>query len=324
MRLRRLATWTAVAALLIGLAVVGPAVAGEKYKGFERGEALITPQELKGLMDAKDSKLVLIGVVKGGLTGSFTRGHIPGAFSVWRPDYTAAAGEPYPFGGMMMLPADFQKFVRSLGIDNDSKVVIYDEKYDATRLWWAFYLHGKTDVRILDGGYEGWKVAGYDTEMGTGADRDEKAGDFVAKARTSQMVWSMDDVWRAKTDDTVQLWDTREPDEWSGEKLKKGAFRKGRIPWATFLSWKDFRKKVNDATPTEFKTAAEIKGVIAEQGIDMNKDQVFYCQSGVRTTTHIFALYLMGWDMNRLHNYDGSWIEWSYFDKNPVEVDPGA
>jgi thiosulfate/3-mercaptopyruvate sulfurtransferase len=319
MRLRRLATWAAVTALLTGVAVVGPAVAGEKYKGFERGEALITPQELKQLMDANDPKLVLIGVVKGGLTGSFTRGHIPNAYSVWRPDYTAAEGEPYPFGGMMMNAADFQKFARSLGIDNDSKVVIYDEKYDATRLWWGFYLYGKTDVRILDGGYEGWKAAGYDTEMGTGLERGTKAGNFVAEPRESQMVGSMDDVWRAKTDDTIQLWDTREPDEWSGEKLKKGAFRKGRVPWATFLSWKDFRKKVNDA-PTEFKTAAEIEKVIAEHGIDKNKQQVFYCQSGVRTTTHIFALYLMGWDMDQLHNYDGSWIEWSFHEKNPVET----
>jgi thiosulfate/3-mercaptopyruvate sulfurtransferase len=321
MRLGKVATWTVAAAVVAALAVAGPAVAGEKYKGFERGDALITPQELKGLMDAKDPKLVLIGVVKGGLTGSFTRGHIPGAFSVWRPDYTAGDGEPYPFGGMMMSAADFQKFVRSLGIDNDSTVVIYDEKYDATRLWWGFYLYGKTDVRILDGGYEAWKVAGFDTDMGTGADRDKKQGNFVAKPRVSQMVSGMDDVWRAKSDDTIQLWDTREPDEWSGEKLKKGAFRKGRIPWATFLSWKDFRKKVNDATPTEFRSAEEVAKVIADKGIEKGKDQIFYCQSGVRTTTHIFALYLMGWDMDRLHNYDGSWIEWSFHEKNPVESD---
>ena len=51
----------------------------------------------------------------------------------------------------------------------------------------------------------------------------------------------------------------------------------------------------------------------------MNKDQVFYCQSGVRTTTHIFSLYLMGWDLDRLHNYDGSWIEWSYYEQNPIK-----
>lgn len=320
MNARRLVTGTAVAALLFGLVVVSPALAGKKYKGFERGDALITPEDLKAMMDAKDPKLVLIGVVKGGLTGSFTRGHIPGAYSVWRPDYTAGKGNPYPFGGMMMNGTDFEKFARELGIDNDSKVVIYDEKYDATRLWWGFYLYGKTDVRILDGGYEAWKAAGYDTAMGTGAERGAKMGNFTAQPRRSQMVWGMDDVWRAKDNPDIQLWDTREPDEWTGEKLKRGAFRKGRIPWAEFLSWKDFRKKVNDKTPTEFRAAADVKKVMKKHGIDMNKDQVFYCQSGVRTTTHIFALYLMGMDMDRLHNYDGSWIEWSYHEKNPLEV----
>jgi thiosulfate/3-mercaptopyruvate sulfurtransferase len=306
---------------MMGMVLAGPAMAGEKYKGFERGDALITPAELKSLMDAKDPKLVLIGVVKGGLTGSYTMGHIPGSYGVWRPDYTDESKETYPFGGMMMNRADFQNFARSLGIDNDSKVVIYDEKYDATRLWWAFYLYGKTDVRILDGGYEAWKAAGYDTEMGGGLDKGTKMGNFTAKPRVGGMVWSMDDIWRAKTDDHIQVWDTREPDEWSGAKLKKGAFRKGRIPWSTFLSWKDFRKKVNDKTPTEFRTAEEIAKVIKDNGIDMNKEQVFYCQSGVRTTTHIFSLYLMGWDMAKLHNYDGSWIEWSFHEKNPLVVD---
>lgn len=318
MNARRLVTWTAVAALVTALGVVSPALAGEKYKGFERGDALITPAELKQMMDNNDPKLVLIGVVKGGLVGSFTMGHIPGAYGVWRPDYTAEEGDPYPYGGMAMNRDQFQEFARGLGIDNDSKVVIYDEKYDATRLWWMFQLYGKTDVRILDGGYEGWKAAGYDTEMGGGLEKGKNPGTFVAKPRRSQMVWSMDDVWRAKTDRTVQVWDTREPDEWSGETLKKGAFRKGRVPWAQFSSWKDFRKKVNDKTPTEFRTADEIRAVLDKLGYDRNKEQVFYCQSAVRTTTHIFALYLLGWDMELVHNYDGSWIQWSYYEENPL------
>jgi thiosulfate/3-mercaptopyruvate sulfurtransferase len=308
----------AVAVLVAGLMLAGPVLAGEKYKGFERGDALITPAELKSMQDAKDPKLVLIGVVKGGLTGSYTMGHIPGSYGVWRPDYTDETETAYPFGGMRMNKADFQAFARSLGIDDDSKVVIYDEKYDATRLWWMFYLYGKTDVRILDGGYEAWKAAGYDTEMGGGLDKGSKEGTFTAKDPVEGMVWDMAKVHESKTDKGMQLWDTREPDEWTGDKLKKGAFRKGRIPWAVFLSWKDFRKKVNDKTPTEFRTAEEIQAVIDKYKIDKEKDQIFYCQSGVRTTTHIFSLYLMGWDMAKLHNYDGSWIEWSYHEDNPL------
>jgi thiosulfate/3-mercaptopyruvate sulfurtransferase len=311
----------AVAVLIAGLMLAGPAIAGEKCKGFERADSLISPEGLKTLMDAKDPKLVLIGVVKGGLTGSYAMGHIPGSYGVWRSDYTAAKGDEYPFGGMRMNQAAFQAFARSLGVDDDSKVVIYDEKYDATRLWWMFYLYGKTDVQILDGGYEAWKLAEYDTEMGGGLDKGTKEGTFTAKPATEGMVWEMDKIKQAEKDDSIQLWDTREPDEWSGAKLKKGASRQGRVPWAKFLSWKEFRNKVNDKTPTEFKNAEEIAKVIEANGIDKNKDQVFYCQSGVRTTTHIFSLYLLGWDMAKLHNYDGSWIEWSYHEDNPLVVD---
>ncbi|MCH8333897.1 sulfurtransferase [Candidatus Sumerlaeota bacterium] len=240
----------------IGFFVSAPARA-QNYKGFERGEALITPSQLKALIDAGDPELVLIGVVRGGVTGSFTRGHIPGAYSAWRPDYSTEKDDPYPYGGMMINRQEFQEFARSLGIDNGSKVVLYDEQLDAARLWWGFYLYGKTDVRILDGGYEAWKAAGYETEIGRGRSRGSRAGSFVAESPLQGWVWTMEDVWRAKSDRTIQLWDTREPDEWSGERLLRGATRRGRVPWAKFLHWLEFRKSVNAKTPTEFKTAAE-------------------------------------------------------------------
>ncbi len=312
----RAARWMLVTALALTLALAAPvAMAAEKYKGFPRGEALITVQELKQLMDKKDPKLVIIAVVQ---PVSYRAGYIPGALNVWRSDYEPPKGEPFPYGGMILGKQAFQDFARKLGIDNDSKVVLYDEKYDATRLWWAFYLYGKTDVRVLDGGYQAWKKAGYDVDR-LMAPPTPKPGNFVAKDPLPGWKCGIDMVWRAKVEPYIQLWDTREPDEWDGRKLKKGAYRKGRIPWAKFLSWKEFKKKVEDgAPPTEFRTAAEIQKVIEKHGLDPNKHQVFYCQSAVRTTTEIFALYLMGWDPAKLHNYDGSWIEWSYYKELPV------
>jgi thiosulfate/3-mercaptopyruvate sulfurtransferase len=223
---------------------------------------------------------------------------------------------------MILNRADFETFARSLGINNDSKVVVYDEKYDATRLWWAFYMYGKTDVRVLDGGYQAWKAADYDTDMAIFAPKAEAEGDFTAKAPKETMVASMDEVWDSKTSSDVQLWDTRATDEWTGEKLKKGAYRAGRIEWATFQEWKEFKTPVAEGeNPTAFKTAAEIQEVIDTFGMDKSKKQIFYCQSGVRTTTGMFALYLMGWDPDNLVNYDGSWIQWSYFEKNPLVKD---
>lgn len=296
-----------------------PAMAGDNYKGFERGDALITVEELKGLMDANDPDLVVIAVAK---EASFKLGHIPGSLNVWRPNYGAEEGKPWPYGGMMLDREGFQAFARSLGVNNDSKVVVYDEKYDATRLWWGFYIYGKTDVRVLDGGYQAWKAAGYDTDTAIFAPKAESEGDFVAKMRRDTMYGGMDDVWDAKTNADIQLWDTRENDEWTGETLKKGAFRKGRVEWAKFQNWKEFKAPVAEGEqPTAFKTAEEIQKVIDTYGMDENKIQIFYCQSGVRTTTNMFALYLMGWNPDHLVNYDGSWIQWSYHEKNPVVTD---
>jgi thiosulfate/3-mercaptopyruvate sulfurtransferase len=269
-------------------------------------------------MDAGDQDLVIIAVTKG---TSYKTGHIPGSAQVWRPDYEPEEGKPFPFGGMILNRAEFQEFARGLGVNNDSKVVIYDDKYDATRLWWAFYLYGKTDCMILDGGYQAWKAAGFDTDMSLGSGR-KGGGNFTAKPPLQGWLASMYDVYQAQTNPEYQLWDTREEKEWTGEELKKGAFRKGRVPWAKFLNWKEFKMPVAEGEqPTAFKSAAEIQKVIDEHGMDKSKRQIFYCQSGVRTTTEMFALYLVGWDPANLANYDGSWIEWSYFDKNPVEVE---
>jgi thiosulfate/3-mercaptopyruvate sulfurtransferase len=312
MRLRRAMNAVVVAAAF--LAWVAPAVAEQKYKGFERGEALITAEELKKLLDAKDSKLVVLAVVE---PMSYRAGHVPGSINVWRPDYELKVGQPYPFDGMLLESEAFQDFARGLGIDNNSKVVVYDEKYDAMRVWWAFYLYGKTDVRVLDGGYAAWKTAGHPGDLSLTRGSADRRGDFVAKPRRSGWVAQMADVWRAQTSKDVQVWDNREPAEWSGAEKKGNARRAGRIPWAVFQSWKEYRLQV-DGKPVGFKPAAEIQQVIDKFKMDRGKEHIFYCHSGVRSTTPVFVLYLMGWDVDRLHNYDGSWLEWSYHEQNPI------
>jgi thiosulfate/3-mercaptopyruvate sulfurtransferase len=288
------------------------ASAEENYKGFARSKGLITPAELNSLIEADETDLVIIAVVK---ESTFRKGHIPGAMCAWRPDYERKTDDRYAFGGMMVNAKDFQTFARSLGINNDSQVVIYDHKYDSTRLWWAFYLYGKYDCRILDGGYQGWEAAGYEVSRRTAK---RATGDFTAAKAMKGWTASMYDV-HACVDGSAQLWDTREEDEWLGSKLKRGAFSKGRIPWAAYQNWGEFKKKVSkDAKyPTEFKSASEVAAVVRGYGMDMNKEQIFYCQSGVRTTTAIFSLYLLGWPVDKLKNYDGSWIEWSYHEDNP-------
>jgi thiosulfate/3-mercaptopyruvate sulfurtransferase len=310
--LSRLVVIVAVAALLLP----GAALA-QNYKGYERGNALITVQELKQLVDAKDPNLIVLAVAN--VAEYRVPGHIPGAHRVWRPDYEIPVGPKMPFDGMMLERAEFEAFARKNGINNNTKLVIYDHQYDATRLWWGFFLYGK-EARVLDGGFQAWKAAGYDTQML--APSSPPAGNFTASAPKPGFIAVMDDVYKAQNDPNIELWDTREKNEWTGEELKKGATRKGRIPWAKFWNWKEFKKPVAEGEAfTEFKPAAEVTAMLQKFGVDRNKEHIFYCQSAVRTTTHIFALHMLGWDISKLHNYDGSWIEWSYHEKNPIATD---
>ena len=58
------------------------------------------------------------------------------------------------------VPTDsqFEKVCRSLGINKDSKIVVYDNLgiYTSPRVWWLFKVMGHQAVGVLDGGLLDW------------------------------------------------------------------------------------------------------------------------------------------------------------------------
>ncbi len=308
-------TFRVVSALLVLVALtVGYAHAGEEgYKGYVRGSALITVHELKRLIDARDPKLVVIAAEN---AASYGAGHIPGSRQVDRPAYEAPPETRNGVSGNIIDAAGFTALARGLGIDQDSTVVVYDSKYDATRLWWAFTYYGKGDVRVLDGGVKAWKAAGYPTDTLASA-APNRSGNFTAVVALPRLRVDTAEIAEVRNSPSAQLWDNRDSKEFTGEELKKGASRAGRIPGSRHCDWTSFKKSDNQA---EWLTAAELQKVLERLGYDRNKEQYFYCQSGVRSTQAIFALYLSGWPLEKLHNYDSSWIGWSKDPDLPLET----
>lgn len=293
-----------VVSLILGLAAVASAAPQKQaYKGFARGNALITAKELKQLIDAKDPNLVILAAEN---ELEYRLGHIPGSFKVDRPDYEAAPETQKGVTGNIIEAAGFTKLTRGLGINKNSKVVVYDTKYDATRIWWAFYYYGKTDVRVLDGGIKAWKDSGYETDVL--ASNPSKSGNFVAKITNPRLRVETPEIASLQDPKKGQLWDNRDNKEFCGEDLKKGAFRKGRIPWGKQADWVLFKKKENTG---EWLTAVEAQTVLKKLGVDPKKHQYFLCQSGVRSAQVLFTFYLLGYPLDKLHNYDDSWIGWS-------------
>jgi thiosulfate/3-mercaptopyruvate sulfurtransferase len=285
---------------------------GSSYKGYVRGEIFITAEEVNKLIQEKDPKLVVIAVAS---KTEYYSGHIPGSFHVWRPDYEA---DPKTQGGVtddLIEPEGFTRLMQKIGVASDSKVVVYDHKYDATRMWWAFFYYGKTDVRILDGGINAWTRAGYGTDMVTGG-KATRQGTWVAKVSYPTLRVDTPEILGTKDRADVQLWDVRGDSEFCGNEIKQGAHRAGRIPWAVQADYVLVKTKENES---EWLPAAEVQKTVEKLGMDRNKPQYFYCQSGVRCTNWISTLYAMGWPLEKLHNYDGSWIVWSLDEKLPIE-----
>jgi thiosulfate/3-mercaptopyruvate sulfurtransferase len=304
-------------ALLVGTATLATAAQAKPgYKGYVRAGALITPKELKALIDAHDPKLVIIAAEN---EIEYRMGHIPGSFKVDRPDYEAPAETQNGVTGNLIDAAGFSKLAQRLGVDKDSKVVVYDTKYDATRLWWAFFYYGKTDVRVLDGGVKGWKDSGYDTDLL--AAEPKKTGRFVAKIAYPTLRVDTPEVAALSDARKGQLWDERDKKEFCGEELKKGAFRKGHIPWGKHADWELFKKKENKG---EWIAAADAQALLKKLGADPKKNQYFFCQSGVRSTQALFTFYLLGWSLDKLHNYDSSWIGWSKDHSLPIVSSCGS
>ena len=283
------------------------------YKGYPRGDIFITPQELNQLIEANDPKLVVFAVAG---RAEFMTGHIPGSFQIWRPDYAAPAETQGGVIDNVMTEADFTELMQGFGVDPDSKVVVYDHKYDATRIWWNFYYFGKTDVRILDGGIKGWRDAGFRTSMLLGA-KPERRGTWKAKIAYPSMSVRTKDIQVIRHEANCQLWDNRGDRQFLGETTQKGATRPGRIPEAAQCDWVHFKTKANDA---EWVTADEAREALNKVGFDPEKHHYFYCQSGVRTTQMIATLYALGYPMEKMHNYDDSWIGWSMDESLPAKT----
>ncbi|BCS54137.1 sulfurtransferase [Geobacter sp. SVR] len=308
----------ALLCILLTTTMVSGATAGQTdYKGYPRGSALIDVHELKRLVDARDSKLVILAAEN---SLEYRLGHIPGAFQVDRPAIEAPAETQDGVSGNIIAADSFTKLARQLGIDQDSTVVVYDSKYDATRLWWAFDYYGKGDVRVLDGGIKAWRAAGYPVDL-LAPPLPARPGSFAARIVSPRLRVDTPEIAGLHANPSAQLWDTRDLKEFTGDELKKGAYRAGRIPGSRHSSWELLKRPENQS---EWVDAATLNNLLSRLGFDPSKDQYFYCQSGVRSTQALFALYLAGWPVERLHNYDSSWIGWSKDTRLPIASGPAA
>jgi len=243
----------------------------------------------------------------------FNQGHIPKAINIWRDNIVNREKD---YGGMMAEKAVIESLFGKLGIKNGDQIIIYDDKglCDAARLWWILDYYGYLKVKLLNGGFTKWKKENHPVSLDTVV---LKRTIFTFNNSTAKKRHYADihEVKKAISDSDIVLLDTRELEEYTGDFMKKGAFRSGRIPSSTWFNWSE---TVDYKNSTQFKDLEKLKYMYASRGVTPDKEIIAYCQSGVRSAHTTFVLTQL-LNYPNVKNYDGSWIEWSYFKDFPIE-----
>ena len=207
-----------------------------------------------------------IAIVDTDVAAAYHRGHIPGAVLV--PDNY----EKDPASGRThILPAEsFAQMMESLGIGDDTTVVVYDNSRSlyAGRLWWALRYYGHVDVQVLDGGWREWVSKGMPTSIKPRQTRD--GARFTSKPDAS-LIATTDELKSIHDKPGTVVWDVRTREEYTGENPRHNR-RPGHIPGATLLEWLEM---MDERTHT-FRPAEEMRRILDSKGITPAKEVVVH------------------------------------------------
>ena len=272
---------------------------------------LISPQTLYSWLD--DPKLRLFDVRYNLMDKDegqrlFNHSHIAGAYYL---DLAQDLSAPCIAGvtGRHPLPDSnvFIERLRSAGVSNDSRIVIYDDgsHFSAPRLWWMLTRWlGYDDVFILHGGLRAWQAHKYPV---TNTQVTNAPGHFFAQENQVALI-TADEI----PDFIAQgglLFDARAPERYRGEVEAIDA-KAGHIPGA---SCRPYVEAMN--AQGEFLPADELRHLFA---MAQGRSCAYYCGSGVTGCIGILAMVLAGLPPARL--YPGSWSEWITEPSRPVAI----
>mgnify|MGYP001816428873 CR=1 FL=1 len=274
-------------------------------------EHLIEAKELAGIFEHENLKIVDFRTPE-----NYRAGHINGSINIWRTDIS---DNSLPYEGMRADKENIERLFSRLGIENDDLIVIYDDKgsYDAARLWCLLKSYDFDSVKILNGGLNCWGGAG---EKLTVKPVSYAPTQFYLPEKSDENLWVDKEELISllgKRNSNIRIVDTRSSEEYNGTLIKKGASKAGRIQNSIHIDW---AKAIDLRNSKKFRSVEELQEIYNVLEMNLKDTVVVYCHTGYRSSLTTFVLKeLLGFE--NVRNYDGSCVEWSYFNDLPYEKD---
>ena len=234
-------------------------------------------------------------------------GAIPGArfFDLGYLKSKTPLGDAYP-------PADVIKnMAEELGLKPENHIIIYDKQgyFSAPRVWWSFKTIGHEKVSVLRDGFPAWIAKGYETAP------HHQEGSSNSQYETSKSAVtgvSIESVLEAIETDT-QIIDARPSARFSGQTDEpRDGLRSGHIPSSINLPLGQLKNSQG-----ELLEDSEIRQILKDKKIDVNKPIITSCGSGV--TAAALALIFEHLGLDDVSVYTGSWAEYGA-SNHPIET----
>lgn len=257
---------------------------------------------------------------------SYNKGHIPGAIYVDICEVEDATGDEK--GAYNLLAAeDVEKYLLAHGITKDTKVVLYGADIcGVARQAYGYIWAGVEDVKVLNGGFDAWTAAKFDSE--TDVNEGTAAKEFGCAVPAHPEYWvSIEDAKdKVANDDNFKLVSIRSEAEFKGETSGYSYMDKAGEPEGAV--WGKGAQTAFDVADfvNEDGTVKDLEGfkeVWKDCDFTLDNFLAFYCGTGWRATVPFLVLYENGYD--NIAVYDGGWYEWLMHEDYPVQVgDPAS
>ena len=234
----------------------------------------------------------------------YEQGHIPTAGFADLTDELADAGSPLQFA--VPSPEAFAATMAALGVDDDSRVVLYDS-YGSTwaaRVWWMLRWIGFDRAALLDGGVDAWTGAGH--ELST--DLPKRSPGVLTPRVRPELIVDQSEVHAAIVDDSVTLIDALPESSYNGERSMYA--RPGHIESAINVPIMSMRTEDG-----RLKSADELRALF--DGIEDGRT-ITYCGGGIAASSTAFVMTRLGY--SDVAVYTASLQEWAADPDNPMQV----